>query len=91
MFITKSVIAAGTGILMYAGAGCISPTIVEDNGDVVTLKYGPWETAHELLGRADALCDAHDKTARLARDASADLDPPFRYATFDCMPRQESS
>ncbi len=88
MILTKLTISAVSGLLMYTGAGCFSPTIVEDNGEVVTLKYGPWETPHELQGRADLLCSAHDKVAELASDTAADLDPTFRFATFDCVPTE---
>lgn len=78
-------ISAGAGLLMYVGAGCFAPTIIEDDGDVVILKYGPWDTAHEVFGRAEMLCDAYDKTAEPVSDEAIDLEPDFRYATFDCV------
>ena len=87
MLIIKMLTAAG--MLVYAGAGCFAPTIVENDGTVVTLKYGSWETPHEVNGRVAALCAAHDKIARLVDDYEAVLEPPFRYATFDCVSPEE--
>lgn len=83
MIIIKTLTAAG--MLVYAGAGCFAPTIVENDGMVVTLKYGSWATPHEVNGRAASLCAAHDKIARLVDDTEAELEPPFRYATFECV------
>ncbi len=85
MILTKSIITAGTGLLMYTGAGCFAPTIVTDDGEVVTLKYGPWATQSEVIAKADAMCAEYDKIAKLAVDVEAELEPSFRYATFDCI------
>lgn len=85
MILTKSIFSAGAGLLMYTGAGCFAPTIVEDDGNVVTLKYGPWATQSEIIAKADAMCAEHDKFAELVVDTEADLEPGFRYATFDCL------
>ncbi len=85
MISLATAISAGAGLLIHVGAGCFAPTIVEDDGNVVVLKYGPWDTAHEILGRADALCDAYGKIAEPVSDEAVDLEPDFRYATFDCV------
>jgi hypothetical protein len=85
MILTKSIITAGTGLLMYTGAGCFAPTIVEDDGNVVTLKYGPWATQSEILAKADAMCGEYDKVAELTADVEIDLEPGFHYATFSCL------
>ena len=85
MILTKSIITAGAGLLMYTGAGCFAPTIVADDGEVVTLKYGPWATQSEIIAKADSMCAEHDKVAELAVDIEADLEPGFRYATFECL------
>lgn len=85
MILSKTIITAGTGLLMYTGAGCFSPTIVEDNGEMVTLKYGPWATKGEIHAKADAMCGEYDKIAELASDVEADLEPGFFYATFECI------
>lgn len=86
MLIIKTPTAAG--MLVHAGAGRFAPTIVENDGTVVTLKYGSWETPHEVNGRAASLCAAHDKIARLVDDYEAELEPPFRSATFECVSPQ---
>ena len=85
MILLKTLAAAG--LLVQAGAGCLAPTVLVDNGEVVTLKFGAWETVWELQGRADALCAAHDgdKEAVLHSDLPDDFDPNFRHATFDCV------
>jgi len=89
MFVIKTVLAAGTGLLMQVGAGCMAPTVVEHDAEAVTLKYGQWESLHEVQGRATALCAAHDKAAVLREDRPADLEPSFRYAVFDCVAAEE--
>ena len=86
MILLKSLIAGGTGLLMYTGAGCFSPTIIEDDGDQVTLKYGPWATAGEVQSKADAMCAAYDREALLHTDVPDDFEDNFRRATFDCVP-----
>lgn len=85
MILSKSIITAGAGVLMYTGAGCFSPTIIEDDGEVVTLKYGPWAAKSEIFAKADSMCAEHGKAAELAADVEADLEPGFYYATFDCI------
>ncbi len=85
MLLSKSIIVAGTGLLMQAGAGCFSPTIVADDGDIVTLKYGPWATVSEVHSKADAMCGEYDKIAELSVDVEDTFEPGFRYATFDCV------
>jgi hypothetical protein len=83
MLLMKAVATAG--MLIYAGAGCMSPTIVENTPDVVAFKYGPWETPHELYGRANALCADYDREALMADDYESDLEPNFRIIVFDCV------
>jgi len=85
MILTKSIITAGTGLLMYTGAGCFAPTIVADDGNVVTLKYGPWATISEIYAKADSMCAEHDKVAELSVNEEAELEPGFYYATFECL------
>ena len=85
MILTKSTIAAGTGLLMYTGAGCFAPTIVQDDGEVVTLKYGPWATQSEIIAKAEAMCAEYDKIAELTENVEIELEPGFHYATFDCL------
>lgn len=91
MILLKPIVSAGFGALVYAGAGCLAPTVLQNDGEVVVLKYGTWETAHELEGRAAALCDLHGKVARLAADEAVARDPLFRTATFDCLPPQSTA
>jgi len=85
MILTKSIIAAGTGLLMHTGAGCFAPTIVTDDGDIVTLKYGPWATLSEIASKAETICAEYDRVAELSVNVEADLEPGFFYATFDCL------
>ena len=85
MILTKLIITTGTGLLMYTGAGCFAPTIVADDGDVVTLKYGPWASQSEIIAKADAMCAEYDKIAELTTDLEIDLEPGFHYATFECL------
>ena len=85
MILTKSIIGAGTGLLMYTGAVCFAPTIVQDDGEVVTLKYGPWATQSEIAAKAEAMCAEYEKVAELTTDVVDDLEPSFRYATFECL------
>lgn len=85
MILLKTLAGAGAGLLMQVGAGCLAPTVLVDDGTMVALKYGQWESVWELQGRADALCAAHGKEAVLRDDVAADLDPNFRRAVFDCV------
>lgn len=91
MILLKPFVAAGVGALIQAGAGCLAPTVLENDGAVVVLKYGTWETAHELQGRAAALCAGHGKVARLAADEAVAREPLFRTVTFDCLQPSSAS
>lgn len=85
MILSKSIVVAGAGLLMQTGAGCFAPTIIADDGNIVTLKYGPWATVSEIHSKADAICGEYDKIAELAVDVEDTFEPGFRYATFDCI------
>lgn len=84
MILAKSLFA-GAGMLVYAGAGCFSPTILEDNGEIVMLRYGPWATVGEVSAKADAMCGEYDRAAALVADAESLAEPGFREATFACV------
>ncbi len=85
MIVSKFFLAAGAGLLIQAGAGCFSPTIVEDDGEVVILRYGPWATVSEVASKARHICAEHDREAELVADAEALTEPNFREATFACV------
>lgn len=85
MFIAKSIVAAGTGLLMHVGAGCFSPTILEDDGETVTLRYGPWATVVEISSKAEHMCAEHGRDAHLVADTESLAEPNFREATFACV------
>ncbi len=84
MILTKSLIAVAAGLIMQAGAGCFSPTILEDNGEIVTLRYGPWATAWEIASKAEKMCEEYDRAAELVADVESLAEPNFREATFVC-------
>jgi len=86
MIATAKFIAAASGLLMYAGAGCFAPTVVSEDAEQVVLKAGPWDTEGELQGRADQLCGRHGKAAR--RDDGIDLaalEGGFVEVRFACV------
>lgn len=85
MIVAKSIVAAGAGLLMQAGAGCFSPTILEDDGEVVILLYGPWATVSEIGAKAEHMCAEHDREAELVFDTESFIEPSFREATFACI------
>lgn len=85
MIVAKAIAAAGAGLLMQAGAGCFSPTILEHDEEVVILRYGPWATVSEIAAKADSLCADYDRTAELVADAESLAEPGFREATFACL------
>ena len=85
MIVMKSIAAAGVGLLAHVGAGCFSPTILEDDGEVVTLRYGPWATAPEVGVKAERMCAEYDRSAELVADVESLAEPSFREATFACI------
>lgn len=85
MFVAKSIVVAGAGLLMQVGAGCFSPIILEDDGETVTLRYGPWATVAEIGPKAEHLCAEHGRDAELVTDAESLAEPNFREATFACV------
>ena len=85
MIVAQSVVLAGAGLLMQVGAGCFSPTILEDDGEVVTLRYGPWATVSEIGAKAEHMCGEYDREAELVVDMESLTEPNFREATFACV------
>ena len=85
MIVSKFLLAVGASLFVQAGAGCFSPTIIEDDGEVVILRYGPWATASEVASKAERMCAEHDRDAELVADAEALAEPNFREATFACI------
>ncbi len=85
MIVAKSIVAAATGLLTYVGAGCFSPTILEDDGQVVILRYGPWATVSEIGAKAESICASYDREAELVVDVESLAEPHFREATFACV------
>ncbi|MBL29043.1 MAG: hypothetical protein CMM50_16010 [Rhodospirillaceae bacterium] len=81
--IVMMTLAAGTGLLMQVGAGCFSPTIVSNDSEAVSLKYGPYETFTEVQGKAKTMCAVHDKTAALIMEE--EIEDGFRVAHFACV------
>jgi hypothetical protein len=81
----KPLVVAGAGLLMQTGAGCLTPTIVADDGDMIMLKYGAWDSLAEVQRKAEAMCAEDGRVAYLSADIVDDFEPVFRYATFDCI------
>ena len=68
MIVSKFLLTVGASLFVQAGAGCFSPTIIEDDGEVVILRYGPWATASEVASKAERMCAEHDRDAELVAD-----------------------
>ena len=87
MIVSKFLLTVGASLFVQAGAGCFSPTIIEDgrrSGDPALRSMGDgrprWRPRHERM------CAEHDRDAELVRGPSEALaEPNFREATFACI------
>jgi len=83
--LSSCIFAAGLGMFLPAGAGCLVPTIVSKDAGRVVIEYGPWDTPLEVHRLAASLCRDHGKAARRLTDTPAEDDSRFRIVTFACV------